>query len=195
MSQVGPIGVSPRWSTPPPCWSSGTRFPFTIVVPVTLAPNGSTCAISWAYNGAAKLTATTSRNSTSPAIATRSRRSRRQARAHGLRPVISEGRSGASSSGARAASPNAIAISGLLEPLLVDQDVPLGIPLVPLHALGEDVDLLRVVHVHPGRLVGDLMVDLRPQVVGGGRVRAAHGFRPGHLRLDRRVTELGDVRD
>ena len=42
----------------------------------------------WAYSGAARLTATISRNSTSAAIAMRLRRSRRPASAHGLRPAI-----------------------------------------------------------------------------------------------------------
>ena len=40
MSQVGPIGVSPSFRTPPPCSMSGTSLPFTIVVPFTLFSNG-----------------------------------------------------------------------------------------------------------------------------------------------------------
>ena len=45
MSQVGPIGVTPSLSTPPPCSISGTFLPSTMVVPFTLFTNGSVWAM------------------------------------------------------------------------------------------------------------------------------------------------------
>ncbi len=59
-----------------------------IVVPFRFGTSGFTCATSLAYSGAARLSTTISRNSPSPASAMRLRRSRRAARAHGLRPAI-----------------------------------------------------------------------------------------------------------
>src|SRR5258708_25354722 len=146
-----------------------------MVVALRLWTKGLTFAMSLAYSGAAKLTATISRNKTSAAIAILFRHSRRPASAHGLRPLISARNSSGTCAGGPADSVSAIAISGrlsgrrqrrcLLQPLLVDQDVPLRIPLVPLDALGQEVDLLGVVQVDPRRLVGHGVIDLRPECV------------------------------
>src|SRR6185437_7787496 len=64
------------------------------------------------------------------------------------------------SAGPLAARPRA----RLLQPQAVNQDVPLRIPLVAVDVLGQEVDLLRVVHVDPGSLRGVRVVDLRQHV-------------------------------
>src|SRR6266705_946106 len=192
---------------PPPRCSSGTRCPLTMVVPLRLLTKGFTLATSCAYSGAAKLTPMISRNSTTAAMAIRLRHSRRPASAHGLRPLISGRRSSGTCAGGSADSVSAIAIGShlggrrwqsrrwlLLQPLLVDQDVPLGIPLIPLNALGQEVDLLRVVQVDPRRLVGHRVIDLGPDVVGGRGVGDPEVLGLGHLRLDGLVAERGYVR-
>src|SRR6185437_13664705 len=52
--------------------------------------------------------------------------------------------------------------TGLLDPELVDQDVPLRVPLVVPDPLRQEVDLLRVVEVDPRSLIGHVVVNLRP---------------------------------
>src|SRR5690242_8162000 len=81
----------------------------------------------------------------------------------------------------------------LLDPELVDKDVPLGVPLVITDPLSQEVNLLRVVEVNPWGLVSDLMVNLSPQVVGSGQVGQLHVRGLRHLLLDVLVAELGDV--
>src|SRR6476660_7907508 len=139
--------------------------------------------------GAAKLMITISMKSSNPASATLLRMSRRPASAHGLRratwsdePPGSNPVCGSSTVSAIHAHRTAVGAGPqfaapprspvrLLPPHLVDADVPLGIPLVPLYPLREEVDLLRVVEVDPRSLVGHLVVDLGPDVVRRGRVR------------------------
>src|SRR5215831_4165881 len=105
------------------------------------------------------------RNTPSAASATRLRRSLRHASAHGLRPATA-GRNPmtvvCSATAATKWSPFRAAAPLRGQPHLVDQDVPLRVPLVAVHTLREDVDLLRVVEVHPGSLLGVHVVDLRP---------------------------------
>src|SRR3954453_17236963 len=98
---VGPIGVSPSFSGPPPCWSTSILLPSTTVVPLRLFANGAACATCFAYSGAAKVTTTIRTNSTSAASATRLRMNRRPARRQGLFPAISR----AVSPGARTTAP------------------------------------------------------------------------------------------
>src|SRR5215471_9620311 len=143
------MGVSPSRRTPPPCCISGTRFPWTIVVPFRLLTNGFVWAIWLANSGASRDTTTISRNSTSAAIAMRLCQSRRPASSHGL---------------------TIAAATGLLQPQLVEQDVPLRVELIAVDAAGQEIDQLGVVQGDPGRLVGDRVVDLRPHVVGRCRV-------------------------
>src|SRR5712692_7646054 len=187
------MGVSPSFRTPPPRCISGTRCPLTMVVPFRLLANGFTCAMSFAYSGAAKLTATISRKSTSAAMAMRFRHRRRPASAHGLCPLISGDRSSGDCAGGSADSVRAIAI-WLTQPLLIDQDVPLRVPLVSVDPRRQEVDLLGVVQVDPWCLVGHVVIDLRPDVVGGGRVGHSEVLRLGHLGLDGLIAERSDVR-
>ena len=63
-----------------------------------------------------------------------------------------------------------------------------------MDVLGQEVDLLRVVHVHPGRLGGVHVIDLCPQRRGPARVGRPHRLGLVDLRLDGLVAELGDVR-
>src|SRR6476646_1974379 len=109
-----------------------------------------------------KLITTTTTNITAPAIAIRLRTSLRPASAHGLRPATSGPPGAAGSMCSRAATsaiqrhltnpgraapaePPApdVGFTQLLDPELVDQDVPLRIPLVVPDALRQEVDLLR----------------------------------------------------
>src|SRR6185437_12097642 len=94
------------------------------------------------------------------------------------------------SAGPLAARPRA----RLLQPQAVNQDVPLRIPLVAVDVLGQEVDLLRVVHVDPGSLRGVRVVDLRPDRGRPGRVAGLHGLGLGDLAVDQLVAERGDVR-
>src|SRR5580692_6352652 len=182
---------------------TGTTRPPTMVVPLRFGTSGlPTCATSCAYSGAARHTTTIRRNRTRAAIAMRLDRSRRQASAHGLR-LATAGRNAVdvvcSATAAMPCSPRGPGRRpgprGLLrEPQLVDQDVPLRVPLVPIHVLGQEVDLLRVVQVDPGRLLGVLVVHLRPQGGCLRRVGGLDGLSLVDLRLDGRVAERGDVR-
>src|SRR5436309_1349749 len=164
--------------------------------------------------GAPKLTTTISRKSASPAIATRLRTSRRPASAHGLRPATSGPPGEAGSTCSRAATsamyqspyqpgagrfrgtspPPGSDSTGLLDPELVDQDVPLRVPLVVPDPLRQEVDLLGVVEVDPRSLIGHLVVNLRPDLVRGVGVGDAGLLRLIHLGLDRLVAEGRDVR-
>src|SRR2546421_11361659 len=102
----------------------------------------------------------------------RFRSSRRPASAHGLRPAIA---GPVSSSSARpvCASGATVMSAALLHGGLVDQEVPLWIELVPLHALREQVDELRVEEWDPNRLVDHVLVDLGPELVRLGLVGEA----------------------
>ena len=98
------MGVSPSFRAPPPCSISGTRLPWTIVVPFRLLANGFVCAMWLAYTGASRDTTTISRNSTSAAMAMRLCQSRRPASSHGLRPAIAGRNSVATSACSRMAA-------------------------------------------------------------------------------------------
>src|SRR5881275_2101747 len=143
------------------------------------------------------------RNMTSPPMAMRLRTSRRPASAHGLRPATSGPPGEAGSTCSRAAtsamyhSPYQPGAGGsaeppapgfefdrLLDPELVDQDVPLRVPLVVPDPLRQEVDLLRVVEVDPRGLIGHLVVNLRPDLVRCVGVGDAGLLRLIHLGLD-----------
>src|SRR3954468_14061652 len=105
--------------------------------------------------------------SASAASASLFRMSRRPASAHGLRPtmsppVCSASRTIPSASGSKTAM-RPLASAPLLHGSLSEQEVPLRAELVALHALAEEVDVLRVHHRHPGRLIGDGLVDAGPR--------------------------------
>src|SRR5689334_25405087 len=166
---------------------TATTFPFTTVWPFRLGGNGFTCATYLAYSGAARDSTTISRNRASAASAMRLRRSRRPASAHGFRPTTAEVDSGPTS-----ACSSRVAM--LREPEPVDEDVPLRVPQVTVNVAGQEVDLLRVVHVDPGRRVGLGVVDLRPERGRPGRVGGRHRLGLVDLGLDGLVAECGDVR-
>src|SRR5207245_10114900 len=125
--------------------------------------------------------------------AMRLRRSRRPASAQGLRPAIA-GPVSSSSANPVCASGATVMLAALLHGGLVDQEVPLRVELVPLHALREQVDELRVEERYPDGIVDDLLVDLRPNLVRLGLVGEAELERLVDLRLGRLVAVLRDVR-
>src|ERR1700743_851770 len=166
-----------------------TTLPPTTVVPFRLFTNGLTWAMSLAYTGASSDTSTMSRNRISEAIAARSLDSRRAATAQGLRAAAS--RAGAVIRAGAACVVTEL-VTPLLEPELVDEDVPLRVPRVALDVARQEVDLLRVVEVHPRCLGGHLVVDLLPERIGC--LRLTHRLRLVDLPLDGLVAVLGDVR-
>src|SRR6266513_933095 len=118
---------------------------------------------------------------------------RRPASAQRLRPTMSPPVSSASSTSPSASGSKTAmrppAPAALLHRSLPEQEVPLRAELIALHALAEEVDVLRVVHRHPGRLVGDSLVDAGPRLVrrsGGGDCLHSRLI---HLRLDRLAAE------
>src|SRR3954466_7009230 len=200
---VGPIGVSPSFSGPPPCCSTSTSLPSTTVVPLRLFANGSVCAMCSAYSGAAKLTTTISANRASAPSATLLRRRRRPARRQGLLPAMSR----AVSPGARTTAPagsgseaksamtgRRLARRPSLHGRLGEEEVPLRAELEALHPRGREVEHLRVHERHPRRLVRRRLVDGRPLLVRGVLVLDPGRGRLVHLPLDALVAELRDVR-
>src|SRR5213593_4612743 len=134
------------------------------------------------------------RKSASPATAILLRRNRRTASVPGLPPTISPAEAPATSAVVTSGSWAMVTLSVSLHRRLVEQEVPLRVELVALDALGEEVDPLRVEHRHPRRLVRDLAVDLRPELVRRRRILDAELERLLDLRLDPLVAELGQVR-
>src|SRR5262249_27935894 len=79
-----------------------------MVEPLRLFTNGSVCATLCAYHGASKLSTTITTNSAPPASATRSRRKRRHASAHGPRATTLGSTLSASATGGSASANSAI---------------------------------------------------------------------------------------
>src|SRR4051812_6141490 len=141
---------------------------------------------------------TISRKSASAASEIRFLSRRRPASAHGLRPTMSPPVSSASrtmpsASGSKTATRPA-APPALLHGRQVEQEVPLRTELVALDPLADEVELLRVEHRHPARLVRDRLVDRGPLHVGARRVRDSLLQSLIDLRLNSLVAELREVR-
>src|SRR5581483_2650488 len=192
MSHVGPIGVTPRPSPCVDCSITGTLLPFTTVVPSRLEVNGSTCATWCAYSGAERHNATIRTSSRAIASAIRFRRSRRQASCHGPRATAARSPAWAGTSPTTAPLTEPPGVR-LLHPGLVDQPVELLAEDEVADALRHEVDVPRREQRRHRRLVGDLMVDLRPERVRRGEVRLLELQRLVHLVVDRLVAEPGDV--
>src|ERR1044072_1446225 len=84
--------------------------------------------------------------------------------------------------------PSTVVVRGVVE-----EEVPRAAEEVTAHARREEVDVLRVVHRDPRRLVGDLLVDLGPDLVGGLRVRDPDLAGVIQLRLAVALARLGGV--
>src|SRR3954468_3810037 len=125
---------------------TGTRLPFTSVVPSRFDRNGFVCATSCAKSGAARLRPTTTTSMTNAAIAGRLRRRRRRASRQG--PAAVE-------RGASAAT----AVTPLLHPRLIEEPVELLAEDEVADALREEVEVLRVEERHHRRRVRHLAVD------------------------------------
>src|SRR4051812_10305166 len=126
-------------------------------------------------------------------IAARLRSSRRRASRHGLAATTA-----GSAASEAATSPTTAPLTQppgerLLDPGLVDEPVELLAEREVADALRHEVDVPRREERRHRRLVGDLLVDLRPQLIRCRLVRHAESQRLVHLRVDRLAAEAGDV--
>src|SRR3954468_14123960 len=190
MSQVGPIGVTPR---PRPVLleaRTGTDFPCTIVLPEMLEVKASVCATECSKKGASRHATTTRRNTASENIATRSRRNVPSAVRQGPGEASTDG---AADGPASDGTETSVVTAGSLHPELVDEHVELLAELVVADPLRGEVDQLRRDQRCHGSLLHHRLVNLAPQ-----RVRLVHAGPLGlqgllHLAVDLLVAETSNV--
>src|ERR1700760_4487078 len=175
------MGVTPRPRPWVDCTITGTRLPFTTVVPSRFDWNGLVCAMCSAYSGAQRQSTTMTARSPAITSATRFRRIPRRASCHGLAAGIARSPPvGARTSSTIAPLTNPPGVR-LLHPGLIDQPVELLAEDEVPDALRHEVEMLRREHRRHRCLVGYLTVDLRPHCVRLREVRVLELERAVHL--------------